>query len=131
MAKVESLEALRALREELKAHSLINLPLDETDHFVVSVGLATCGIAAGGEDVMAALKDEAEKAGIADRITFVSTGCRGYCYMEPLIEVREPGKSTILYGEVTPEKARRIIREHLMEGKLLEQCIIGKKVERA
>ena len=130
MAKIQTLEELEQLRQTLKANSLIDLPAEKEGTVVLAVGLATCGIAAGGEEVMAALKDEIEKQGISEKVVLVSTGCLGYCYMEPLVEVRMPGKSSILYGEVDDAKARRIVREHLMQGKILEQGIIGRKVKR-
>ena len=129
--KIQTLEQLEELRQQLKTESMIDLPPEKEGKIVLAVGLATCGIAAGGEAVMEALKEEVQNAGIAERVTFVSTGCLGYCYMEPLVEVRMPNRSSILYGDVDPEMAREIVRKHLIEGRLLDKAIIGRKVKRA
>jgi len=128
--KIRTLEELRQLRENLKAESLIDIAAEKEGQFVLAVGMATCGIAAGAEAVMEALKEEIVSQNLTDTVTLVSTGCLGHCYMEPMVEVRMAGNSSILYGEVTADKARRIVREHLLKGQILEQAIIGKKVKR-
>ena len=130
MARIKTLEELQQLRENLKAQSLIDIPATEEGKFALVVGMATCGIAAGAEAIMEVLKQEIASCKLEDQVTLVSTGCLGYCYMEPMVEVRMAGNSSILYGEVTAEKARRIVHEHIMEGRILDQAIIGKKVKR-
>ena len=87
----------------------------------IKVGLGTCGISAGGQPVYDVLKQE-----IDDKKTDVvlkETGCMGMCYEEPLVEVVENGKSH-LYSHVTPDKARRIFAEHILEDKPVEDWIV-------
>ena len=68
----------------------------------ITVGLATCGISAGGEPVFEALK----KAGLGINIERV--GCIGMCYNEPLVTVFYDGKKSI-YGNVTKDNVDKII----------------------
>ncbi len=88
----------------------------------IVVGLASCGIAAGGltvYDRFAELLDP-EK----DDITLEQTGCIGMCFREPLVEIIEDDGSRILYGEVTPERADRIMEEHLRGGKVIKEWVV-------
>ena len=72
----------------------------------VLVSLGTCGIAAGGMPVLAALKTAI--AGRTD-VEIIEVGCMGLCYAEPTIEVVEAGGASVIYGNVKPEQAATII----------------------
>lgn len=87
----------------------------------IKVGLATCGIAAGGEAVMASLRQAVKERELEVKIK--ETGCMGMCYQEVLIEVIEPG-SSYLYSRVTPEKVEKIVEEHLCAGKPLMEWVV-------
>ena len=41
----------------------------------------------------------------------------GICQYEPVVEVFEPGKEKVTYVKMTPEKAVRIVSDHLVNGK--------------
>ncbi|MCQ2353280.1 MAG: 4Fe-4S binding protein [Victivallaceae bacterium] len=58
------------------------------------VGVASCGIASGAEDVMALLKAR------ANSIPVVGVGCLGYCYAEPMVEAVLEDGSSVIYGNV-------------------------------
>src|SRR4030042_5968382 len=75
----------------------------------ILVGTATCGMAAGAEDILHALDKELVKNNVEADI--IQVGCIGLCYAEPLIEVIKPGKPTAFYGNITPELVAEIIRE--------------------
>ncbi|HEY68254.1 MAG TPA: NADH-quinone oxidoreductase subunit NuoF [Thermoflexia bacterium] len=81
----------------------------------ISVGMATCGRAAGAIAVYDALRDEANARGLD--LALVATGCIGYCQQEPLVDVRVPGRARVLYARVTPDRARELIAA-LATGKL-------------
>ncbi|MDO9508603.1 MAG: NADH-ubiquinone oxidoreductase-F iron-sulfur binding region domain-containing protein [Thermovirgaceae bacterium] len=90
------------------------------DKITVKVGMASCGIAAGARPVL----EELQKSLSGRRdVEIKEVGCLGLCFHEPLVEVDNAGKRTV-YGEVTPEIARRIISEHIDEGKILEDRAI-------
>ncbi len=81
----------------------------------ISVGMATCGLAAGAEAVYRALCDEATSRSLD--LALVATGCIGYCQQEPLVDVRTPDRGRVLYAQVTPERARELITA-LAQGEL-------------
>ena len=84
------------------------------------VGMGTCGLSAGAQQVHDKLKEAAAAKPGTCRLS--STGCIGMCYREPLLEIREDGRRTI-YGGVTPELAGRIFDEHVVGGKVLEDHV--------
>jgi len=73
----------------------------------ISVGMATCGLAAGAAEVYDTLHDEADRLGLD--LMLIATGCIGYCQREPLVDVRVSGRGRILYARVTPDRARNMI----------------------
>jgi len=73
----------------------------------IVVGLGTCGIAAGGDKVMAAIKEQVAARGIDIDVDF--TSCIGMCYREPMVEVALAGEPSIIYGEIYPDKVERLL----------------------
>ncbi len=81
----------------------------------ITVGMGTCGIKAGAGDVLNELKKQFEES----RDVVVSyTGCLGMCSREPLVQVAVPGKPTVTYFNMTPEKARRSLSSYVKNDKL-------------
>ncbi|MFH2094305.1 MAG: NADH-quinone oxidoreductase subunit NuoF [Bacteroidota bacterium] len=87
----------------------------------IKVGLATCGISAGGDAVIRELKKIVEDGKLDVKIS--ETGCMGMCYDEVLVEVIENNRS-FLYSHVTAEKIRQIVSEHIIEHKPVEKWIV-------
>jgi len=127
MNKIKSLDELKAIRDKVKASTDLRVTGENPNRTIISVGMATCGIAAGARPVMNALLEEIRAKNI-ENVAIVSTGCIGLCYAEPLVEVKEPGKESIRYGNVTVEMAKEIIDKHILQGILLDDAIIGKEI---
>ena len=85
----------------------------------VFVGMATCEIAAGSQDVMQVFQD-AIKNGLTD-VYLSQKGCAGRCNLEPTVEVIEEGRIPVKYGKVTPEKAKEIIKRHIKNGEAIRE----------
>ncbi|MDR3091407.1 MAG: (2Fe-2S) ferredoxin domain-containing protein [Clostridiales bacterium] len=129
MSKIKSLDELKKIREQSKGGTDIRVTGENPDRVVLAVGMATCGIAAGARVTMSTLLDEIDKAGL-DNVSVVATGCLGFCYAEPLVEVRTPGREPIRYANVDAARAKEIIDKHVKQGILLDNAIIGKEVPR-
>jgi tRNA A37 methylthiotransferase MiaB len=95
MAKMKSLDELKAIREKLKSN--MNVRSEEEGVTKVIIGMATCGIAAGARTTFNAMSEKAAELGI-ENIKFVTAGCMGSCFAEPSVEVQVPGQASILYG---------------------------------
>ena len=117
-----SLADLAAIREKMKDKVVIREGSAQTR---VVVGMATCGIAAGARPVLNAFSEGVNKEGLTDKITVTQTGCIGICQYEPVVEVYEDGKEKTTYVKLTAEKAERIIKEHLIGGKVVAEYTIG------
>ena len=86
----------------------------------IVVGMATCGIAAGAKPVFAAILDELKLLGL-ENVQVVQTGCIGICKLEPVVELIMPGEAKVTYVKMTATSARRIVREHIKEGKVIDE----------
>jgi len=122
MNKVKTLDDLKKLRQDLQDKLKIREKgLDPGNHVQVKVAMATCGIASGAKGVMDFFIDELEKRNIEAVVT--QTGCMGYCYAEPTIEVTLPGKDPIVFGFVDIRKADEIIEKYIKNGELIDGII--------
>jgi NADH-quinone oxidoreductase subunit F len=79
---------------------------------VISVGTATCGLAAGAADVLEAAQRELTWLGVPARL--VPVGCLGMCFAEPLVEIEAPGLPRIVYQGVTAGTIGEILEAHLI-----------------
>ena len=105
-------------REDLKNIKTATLDADKGKDWI-KVSLSTSGIAAGALEVQAALRDELRKRGVS--LTVKRTGGTAICYPEPIIEVNVAGAPAVIYGDVTEEGARRIVAEHVVGKKVVEE----------
>ena len=120
---MKSLAELQAIRE--KTLNRINLRKeDEAEATRVVIGMATCGIAAGAWPVMLAFMDEISKRGLS-HVTVSQTGCIGMCRLEPMVDVIVPGQEKVTYVHMTPEKVGRVVAEHIVNGRPVEEYTIG------
>ena len=119
---MKSLAELEAIRKATL--SKINLRKeDKNDTTRVVIGMATCGIAAGARPVMLSFVDEVAKRQL-NHVTVSQTGCIGICQFEPVVEVFD-GDSKVTYVKMTPDKAKRVVAEHLKGGKVVQEYTIG------
>ena len=119
---MKSLAELQAIRD--KARGKVTLREGQDDAIRVLVGMATCGIAAGARPVLTTIVDEVAKRGLQN-VMVTQTGCIGICQIVTVVEVVEPDKVTITYVKMTPEKAVRMVNDHLVNGNVVTEFTIG------
>ncbi|MBE6896950.1 MAG: (2Fe-2S) ferredoxin domain-containing protein [Ruminococcaceae bacterium] len=119
---MKSLEELRAIKEKMKAS--VNNRNENDEKIRIVVGMATCGIAAGARPVMTAFLDEIAKRGL-ENVAVTQTGCIGMCKLEPLVEVFLPGEEKVTYVKMTPEKAVRVVNDHVVNKNIVTEFTIG------
>lgn len=118
---MKSLADLHALRDKLKA----DIKLRKSNGTKVIVGMGTCGIAAGAREVMSAILEELSKRHLVD-VQVQQTGCIGMCEREVLVDVLRPGEPRITYGKVKPTDVPKIIADHVVNGRIIEELVVGK-----
>ena len=117
---MKTLEDLRKIKEQ----ALESMKVRESGSSCkVVVAMGTCGIAAGAREVMAAILDEMDKRGLTD-ITVTQTGCKGLCEQEPMLDICKAGQPAITYGYITPEKARTIVAQHLVNNSIVGDWVV-------
>jgi len=113
--------------EEIRKRTLDQIGLrTNKDGIRVVVGMATCGIAAGARPVMNAFLEELQKRNIHN-VNVTMTGCIGICKLEPIVEVIEPNGNKTTYVKMTPEKAARVVAEHIVNGRVCTDYTIGQE----
>jgi NADP-reducing hydrogenase subunit HndB len=111
--------------EEIRKKALENMSIrTDKNSYRIVVGMATCGIAAGARPVMNAFLEELKKRNISD-VSVTMTGCIGVCRLEPVVEIIDPDGSKTTYVKMTPEKAVRIVAEHIVNGRVCVDYTIG------
>jgi len=122
MEKIKSLADLKKKREELQSSLKLREQGENTENLTqVKVAMATCGIASGAKQVMETIINEANKRNIPVVVT--QTGCMGYCYAEPTVEVTKPGQEPVVFGYITPEKATELVDKYLAGNEMLDGVI--------
>lgn len=94
----------------------------------IVVGMATCGIAAGARPVMNAFVEELGKRKLSD-VSVSMTGCIGVCRLEPIVEVYDADGNKTTYVKMTPEKAARVVTEHIVNGRVCADLTIAAAVD--
>lgn len=96
----------------------------------IMVGMSSCGIAAGAEDVMKKFKEVLTERGLAN-IEVIQTGCVGYCYTEPTIEIlRTDCHDSLLLGPVRPEDVAVVLDLHIINSLKASKYVLEKKFTR-
>ena len=122
MSKIKSLADLQKVKETVQSKVDLRERSENVENLVhLRVAMATCGIASGAKETMDFLVQELDKRNIPAVVT--QTGCMGYCFAEPTVEVTIPGKDPIVYGKVDTKKADEIIEKYIKNGELLEGII--------
>jgi NADP-reducing hydrogenase subunit HndB len=119
MPVLGSLDDLMRLREEARQA----LKTRAQTGTVITVGLGTCGAAAGAGETMHAITAELERRDIHAHV--VTVGCIGQCIKEPLVDIALAGQPRITYGNVKPDMVPRLIEEHLIQGQPVREWVVG------
>lgn len=90
----------------------------------VIVGMGTSGIAMGARDVMKTFLDEVATRNLTD-VVVTQTGEKGLSSMEPIVDVIEEGKPKITYGAMTPDKVRKVVVEHIVNGRIVSDYVVA------
>jgi len=117
---------LEAIAEKARRTMLLR---EGTGRARIVVHMGTCGIAAGARTVMKAFMDEIEKGDVKDVLLTISS-CAGLCSREPMATVELKDQPAVKYVDLTPEKAERVFREHVMGGEIVTEYALAAGSER-
>ncbi len=102
---------------------------DQSEKPKIHIGMATCGIASGAIETKAAFEAALAEQNIDAHVHTV--GCVGHCYAEPVVIIDNPssGFPPIFYPEVTPGKAKMLVKLFLGDGDPRFEHVLGATVE--
>ncbi|MCP4546363.1 MAG: 4Fe-4S dicluster domain-containing protein [bacterium] len=98
--------------------ALVDSPLP-----VIYIGTASCGLAAGAGETQSEVESYLARSGIEARI--VQVGCIGPCYLEPLMDIKLPGRPRISFSNVSPKHVRRILDPLFTDGEIKSFHLAG------
>jgi len=113
------LEELRQIRERVQDELRLR---GGSARVRIVVGMGTSGIAAGARQVLRAILDEVSRRELGD-VVVGQTGEKGLASREPVVEVYEGHRVTV-YGGVDTDLARRIVSEHVVNGRPVEEHVL-------
>ncbi len=122
MKKIKTLADLKRMQENVKSQVSLRDKASRAEDLVqVKVAMATCGIASGAKEIMEFFVEELDKRGIEAVVT--QTGCMGYCFAEPTVEVTLQDMEPVVFGYVDKKRAEEIIEKYIKDGELVHGII--------
>lgn len=119
MPRINTVEDLSRLQVQVKKE----LQDKAAQNIIITVGMGTCGQAAGAGDTLRAIQNELSKRELQAIIKTV--GCIGMCVKEPLVDIQLPGEQRVTYTNVTPARVKRLIDEHILQGHAVGEWALG------
>jgi len=110
MDKIKSLDDLRSIKQQVVDGQI-----------QIKVAMATCSVASGARETMDAFLEKIEKENLKAIVT--QTGCTGYCYAEPTVEVLMPGQVPLVFGYVDAQKAEQIVDRYIKNGEPVDGVV--------
>ena len=129
MSRINSLEELKKVRASLSGITELRITGENPDRTVIAIGMATCGIAAGAKETLSTIMDEIDAKNLKN-ISVLATGCFGFCVLEPMVEIRIPGRDPIIYKKVDAALAKEIVDKHIASGNILTGAVFEKEVNK-
>ncbi len=121
LSKVNSVAELQNLYSNLKG--LLDIKKGKANS-EKKMNISICGgtgcQASQSEKIKEELIKYAEIYGVSDRVSVSITGCFGFCEKGPIVKI---SPDNTFYIKIKPENAERIIKEHIVEGKLIEDFL--------
>ena len=118
---MKTLADLKKIRE--KAQEEMKLRGSDARIKIV-VGMGTSGIAMGAHEVMRTFLEEIANRNLTDVIV-TQTGEKGLSSLEPVVDLMEEGKETVTYGNMTPDKVKKVVVEHIVNGRIVSDYVVS------
>ncbi len=95
---------------------------EQLDRPAIFVGAGTCGLGAGADRTLQAIKKYlADNKVEAD---VVEVGCIGFCAVEPIVDVQLPERTRVSFKEITADKVPALL-ENVFKGDIPQEDLLG------
>ena len=116
--KADLLAAYEAAKGKL-ALRLAAGSVDSKKKDIICCGGTGCH-ASDSQQLMANLREEIAKAGLADDVRVIQSGCFGFCAQGPIVKVMP---DNVFYVQVKPEDAKEIVEKHVVAHEVVERLL--------
>jgi len=99
---------------ELRRESLV--------HPVIYVGAGTCGLGAGAQATLDAIRAYLDAHEI--KADVIKVGCIGFCAVEPLVDVQLPGRTRLCFKQVTADNVHLLL-DAVFAGEVLDDLVLA------
>ncbi len=121
---MKTLEELNEVRDRMSVQ--IEMRRENHDRTRVVIGMGNQGIAGGARQVLRAFSDLVQEKRMTDKVTVMQDGSFGEDPYIPVVKVMVPGRETVTYVNMTPEKAAEVVESHLIKGRVVEKYTLEK-----
>lgn len=118
---MKSLDELNAIKQEYKSAVLIRTSDYGTR---IIIGMGNSGIVAGARDILKTIVEEIDKEDLNGRVIVMQEARVSRVGCNPVVKIVENGVKTAVYANVTSDMARRIIKEHIINGNIVEEYLL-------
>ena len=119
--KINSREDLLNLYENVKCLlDLRYVERDDSEKFHISVCGGTGCTSSSSLAIVEKLKYWAKECNVEDKVEISITGCFGFCERGPIVKIFP---DHTFYTKVKEEDAERIIKEHIIERKIIDDLL--------
>jgi len=105
-----------------EAQALAYLQRQEVPVPTFFVGAGTCGLAAGADQTILAIKNYLKEHNLQGEV--VEVGCIGMCSAEPIMDIQLPGKARVSFQKMTADKVPALI-DKVLAGAIPSENLIG------
>ena len=119
-------EDLDKIGEKIRRTTFVR---EGTARVKVVVHMGTCGIAAGARAIMMTLMEEIKARDVKD-VLLTTASCAGLCSHEPMITIESKDEPPVKYIDLTSEKVKKVLEEHVIGGKIVTEYALALGSER-
>ena len=106
---------------EIKLRNISDNRIDgRNKRYKITVHLGTCGIASGAREIEKAVKQNIKETR-SDDIIYATSGCVGFCALEPMLTINDSEGNIITYHSLDREKVRTIFEKNIGNGKIVKE----------
>jgi len=115
--KIRTKDDLYNIKEEVKRKKALNL---SGTKYRITVHLGTCGIASGAGTIRDLVKEEIY-SGKRNDIEFTTSGCVGFCALEPMLTIQSYNMPPVTYYSLDKDKVKKIFKSHIDNGEIANE----------
>lgn len=128
MERIQSYDELIKLSQEYAENLKMRKPTFEDEmaaenkrckRFITVCGGTGCK-SSDSDRIILRLQEEIKIAGLEDEVTVSVTGCFGFCEKGPIVKINP---DNTFYVHVTPDDAKEIVQEHLLNGRPVNRLL--------